>query len=152
MFNRFKYYFFTLFGIGNLPASGTCASLFTVIIFFLFLKNINFYQYIFIILIILIISLLFLESFLKNYKKEDPKEVVIDEVIGQLIALINVGQNLKLIILSFILFRFFDITKVYPASYFDKKLKNKYGILGDDIVAGIYAFLVVYLIKNYYHV
>lgn len=151
MLNKFKYCFFTLFGLGNLPASGTFASLFTVIIFFLFLKNIHLNLYIFIILLILIISLLFLENFLKNFKNNDPKEVVIDEVIGQLIALINVGQNLKLMILSFILFRFFDIAKIFPASYFDKKLKNKYGILGDDIIAGIYTFLIIYFIKDYYH-
>ena len=93
--------------------------------------------------------IIFFTKILSNFSKDDPKEIVIDEFIGQLIPLIICDGNLLLILLSFISFRFFDILKIYPANIFDKKIKGPIGIIGDDIIAGIYSFIIIYVIKLY---
>ncbi len=78
----------------------------------------------------------------------DSKMIVIDEVAGQWIALIpalSAGVlNPVLVVLAFILFRFFDILKPWPVSWFDKKLKGPAGVMGDDIVAGLYALICLW--------
>ncbi len=82
---------------------------------------------------------------ISTFSTSDPKEIVIDEFIGQSIPLIICGNNFFLIILSFLLFRLFDITKPWPANYFDLKIKNATGVIMDDVIAGIYTFLIIYL-------
>jgi phosphatidylglycerophosphatase A len=84
----------------------------------------------------------------------DPKEVVIDEVVGVWIALFFVkfftpeASDLLTFSLSFLLFRFFDILKPFPISYLDKNLKNALGVMLDDVLAGIFAGIcTVLLIK-----
>ncbi len=149
MFEKINYNLFTLFNIGTLPASGTFASLFTVIFYFIltfFFSNFFFYILLF---SVLIYSFFFLNKILIKFKNKDPKEIVIDEFIGQLIPLIACQQNLYLIIASFLSFRFFDITKIFPASYFDQKIKGSIGIIGDDIVAGLYSLIIIIIIKQY---
>lgn len=78
--------------------------------------------------------------------RKDPGKVVIDEVVGQFIALIPVpfvlGTAWWAAILAFILFRFFDIVKPYPARNFES-LHGGLGIMADDVVAGVYAAMVV---------
>ena len=80
--------------------------------------------------------------------KKDPGKVVIDEVAGQFIALIPVpfilGTAWWAAILAFVLFRFFDIVKPYPARRLES-LEAGLGIMADDIVAGVYAAIVVAL-------
>ena len=81
--------------------------------------------------------------------------MVIDEVIGQSIPLYlyEVSHNmpkdsndtLKFYLIIFILFRFFDIAKPFPVNYFDKNFKNSFGVIMDDIVAGLYVVLVLIL-------
>lgn len=81
----------------------------------------------------------------------DSKMIVIDEVVGIWITLIPIclmltpgNDNYAIILaLGFIFFRIFDITKPWPASYFDKKIKNAYGVMGDDIIAGLYAAIAL---------
>ena len=102
----------------------------------------------FIVLIILIFfySFFFLDKTIKqSFSTSDPKEIVIDEFIGQSIPLLLCENNFFLIILSFLIFRLFDITKPWPASYFDLKVKNANGVLMDDIIAGLYTFFFIYL-------
>ena len=92
-----------------------------------------------------------------EFKNKDPHQIVIDEVLGQsmpLIFLLYLNQtnqiNLSVeiyYILSFVFFRFFDILKPFPVSYFDKNHKNYFGIIMDDIMAGLYSMLLTYLIS-----
>ena len=137
---------FTLFGIGFLPISGTMGSLIAIFFYYIFYNYINLLSFIFIIIFIFFYSIFFLNKSLnQSFSSSDPKEIVIDEFIGQSIPLLLCENNFILIILSFLLFRLFDITKPWPASYFDLKVKNANGILMDDIIAGLYAFFVIYL-------
>ena len=104
---------------------------------------------------------IFRDKFAKLFKKKDPKEIVIDEFIGQSIPLtfyffqgfISIkeltffkGYSFEgWIIISFILFRFFDIVKPFPINIVDKKMKNGLGVMLDDIIAGIYSAITIYI-------
>lgn len=85
---------------------------------------------------------------LKHSKNSDPGFVVIDEVVGQLLTFLFVAhlhQNVCFYILGFAFFRFFDIIKVWPASYFDKKVHTAFGVMMDDVVAGLYGAILLWL-------
>ena len=91
-----------------------------------------------------------------EFQNKDPRQIVIDEVLGQsmpLILLLYLSQTNQInisieiyYILSFIFFRFFDILKPFPVSYFDKYHKNYFGIIMDDIIAGLYSMILIYLL------
>ena len=138
---------FTLFGIGKLPASGTFGSFFALLIYFILQKYFNNLTIIILLIFVTFYSLIFLNKTIKNLKQKDPKEIVIDEYIGQMIPLIACGNNIYLILVAFISFRFFDITKIYPANIFDKKIEGPLGVIGDDIIAGIYSLMIIFIIK-----
>ena len=147
MIEKFNKNLFTLFGIGKLPASGTFGSFFTLLIYFILQKYFNNLTIIILLIFVTLYSLIFLNKIIKNFKQKDPKEIVIDEYIGQMIPLIACGNNIYLILVAFISFRFFDITKIYPANIFDKKIEGPLGIIGDDIIAGIYSLMIIFIIK-----
>ena len=135
-----------MFGIGFLPLPGTMASLITIIIYYFFYNYLNTIFFLFFIILVLFYSFYFLNKTLnQSFSSSDPKEIVVDELIGQSIPLLICENNFFLIILSFLLFRLFDISKPWPASYFDLKIKNATGVIMDDIIAGIYTFLIIYL-------
>tara|TARA_B100000575_G_C22968606_1_gene559221 strand:+ start:402 stop:893 length:492 start_codon:yes stop_codon:yes gene_type:complete len=93
-----------------------------------------------------------------EFKNKDPRQIVIDEVLGQsmpliLILYLNLNNQLNLrievyYIISFFLFRFFDIFKPFPVSYFDKNYKNCFGIIMDDIMAGFYTMFAIYILSK----
>ena len=135
-----------MFGIGFLPISGTIGSLIAIFVYFIFYNYLNLLSFIVLIILIFFYSIFFLDKTIKrSFSTSDPKEIVIDEFIGQSIPLLLCENNFFLIILSFLLFRLFDITKPWPASYFDLKVKNANGVLIDDIIAGLYTFFFIYL-------
>ena len=135
-----------MFGIGFLPISGTIGSLIAIFVYFIFYNYLNLLSFIVFIILIFFYSIFFLDKTIKqSFSTSDPKEIVIDEFIGQSIPLLLCEDNFFLIILSFLLFRLFDITKPWPASYFDLKVKNANGVLMDDIIAGLYTFFFIYL-------
>jgi phosphatidylglycerophosphatase A len=122
------------------------ASFITIIIYFLFYNYLTTTFFIFFIIFVLFYSFYFLKkTLIQSFSSTDPKEIVIDEFIGQSIPLLICENNFFLIMLSFLLFRLFDISKPWPASYFDLKIKNAAGVIMDDIIAGIYTFLIIYL-------
>ena len=127
-------------------APGTMGSLIGVLIGCFLILNLDIKFYLIFLIIFIIISYLLCEAHLKLYEKKDPKEVVVDEVSGQFIAILGCVYSENLIyiflslLLSFVLFRFFDITKIGPIKKFEK-LPNGIGIMADDIVAGLFAFV-----------
>ena len=127
-------------------APGTMGSLIGVLIGYFLILKIDIKFYLIFLIIFIIISYILCEAHLKLYNKKDPKEVVVDEVSGQFIAILGCvhSENLTYIflslLLSFLLFRFFDITKIGPIKKFEK-LPNGIGIMADDIVAGLFAFV-----------
>ena len=156
MIKIFNYLFVTCFGIGSFRfAPGTVASLATTIFLFSLFHVINLSNNIILItlLLIFIYSFYAVSEYIKDNENKDPKEVVIDEFIGQSIPIylyeishktIKDPQEAVLFYLYiFILFRYFDIKKPFPVSYFDKKFKNSFGVILDDVVAGLYVTLTL---------
>tara|TARA_B100001057_G_scaffold257601_1_gene257807 strand:- start:627 stop:1079 length:453 start_codon:yes stop_codon:yes gene_type:complete len=147
MLDKLNILIFTFFNVGKLPASGTFASIVTIFFYYtivsFFSKNI----FIIIFITITIYSFLFLKNILKKFNNEDPREIVIDEFIGQSIPLLICGKDIVLILLSCLIFRIFDIFKIFPANIFDKKISGPIGVIGDDVVAGLYTVLIIYIIK-----
>ena len=156
--NNINFLFVTLFGIGKIKKiPGSFASLATTIFLFFLFHILYASPNIFLISVIIIffISLYAVSIFIKDLSNKDPKEVVIDEVIGQSIPLYlyeishNIPKDsndaLKFYLIIFILFRFFDIAKPFPVNYFDKNFKNSFGVIMDDVVAGLYVVLVLIL-------
>ena len=146
----------TLFGIGHIKyAPGTVASFVTCLIYYpLILIKINFIYLLIIFLILLIYSIILIDKLSHHFKEKDPKEIVIDEFIGQSIPLIFMSEyiisskNPLLFFLAFFLFRFFDILKPFPISLIDKKIKNSFGVILDDIIAGIYSTICLIIINE----
>ena len=150
---RFSKLFNTLFGIGYFPyAPGTVASAFTVILWYFFLQFFSIYTYIILILLAIILSIYLINLHLTDHSSDDPSEIVIDEFIGQSLPLMFLNQNSELfeIFFVFICFRIFDIYKIYPVNLVEK-VKGSVGVIGDDIIAGVYTiiFLMIYRIVLY---
>ena len=142
--------FITLFGVGFLPyAPGTIASALTVAFWYFFIQFFSVYSFIMLVLIVTILSVYLINLYLKNHSSQDPREVVIDEFIGQSLPLMFLTQNSELfeILFAFICFRIFDIYKIYPVNL-GEKIGGSIGVIADDIIAGIYAiiFLMIYKI------
>ncbi len=159
--NNIIFLFVTLFGIGKLKKiPGSYASLATTVFLYFLFHILNFSPNIVLIfkIIIFLISLYAVNIFIKDLDNKDPKEIVIDEFIGQSIPIClyeiahegtkETSQVLTFYFIMFILFRIFDITKPYPISYYDKNFKNSFGVIMDDVCAGLYvvAVLVLYIV------
>ncbi len=140
----------TFFYIGNTKiAPGSVASLVTTLIFYLFAKHLN--SFLFIIIILMTTILAFFAIGIYTYKllKKDRSEIVIDEVVGQSIALLPLllfeqtnPPQLFMCLISLLFFRFFDIAKPYPINKLDK-MNNTFGVIFDDILAGIFSALLL---------
>jgi phosphatidylglycerophosphatase A len=100
-----------------------------------------------ILLAIFVISQISISLTLKKIDKEDPQEVVIDEVLGMMITLMVTPPDPKWLIAAFLIFRIADIIKPWPASYFDTNYKNALGIILDDVFAAIYSIIFIMVLK-----
>ena len=151
----------TFFGYGYLTKiPGTITSFVTTVFIYIAYEHLGYTDLKF---SIIFFTLLFFYSFYavkdaeSEFKNKDPRQIVIDEVLGQampLILVLYLSQKNQLslsieiyYLISFLSFRFFDIIKPFPVSYFDKNFKNYFGIIMDDIMAGFYSMLVIYLIS-----
>lgn len=96
-----------------------------------------------------ILGLFATKQILKTQDNPDPGFVVIDEVVGQTLTFVGVAHlftlSWSMLLVGFLLFRFFDIVKIWPASYFDKKVHSAFGVMMDDVVAGLFAAAVLTL-------
>ena len=153
-------------GLGKVPKiPGTFGSLATVIILYIFFHVLNLTSNVILIVLIIIFILSFLSVafYIKDNDNKDPKEIIIDELIGQSIPIylyeISHGtekssdEAIIFYSICFILFRFFDIVKPFPVSYFDKNYKNSFGVIMDDVCAGFYVVLSLIcfmVLKSYF--
>jgi len=131
----------TFFYVGYFPLiPGTAGSVAAVFLFFL-IKN-NPLTYLAALLTLLILGFLVSGAAEKIMRKTDPPCVVIDEVCGMLIGLLFLPYDIRLVIIAFLIFRILDTLKPYPISSFEK-LKGGWGIMSDDIIAGLYTNLIL---------
>ena len=164
MIDKFGKAFLTMFGIGYFKyAPGTAASIVTCLIYFLIAAHLNFAYVIIFLIVVSLYSIILID---KIYKKKDAEEIVIDEFIGQSIPFAflsfcwsdygklrgEIGEAIiftpmiEMTLASLFFFRIFDILKPFPINLIDKKIKNGFGVILDDIVAGIFASISVYII------
>ena len=156
MIKTFNYLFVTCFGIGSFRfAPGTITSFITTILLFSLFHIINLSNntILIILLLIFVYSFYAVSVYIENNENKDPKEVVVDEFIGQSIPIYlyeiahgsikNSEEAALFYLYIFILFRYFDIKKPFPVNYFDKKFKNSFGVIIDDVVAGLYVVLTL---------
>ena len=166
MINYLNNYFVTMFGIGYIKKiPGTVSSFVTVVFLFIYFHYFELSKnfFLFILSLIFIYSFIAVNLYIKDKANKDPKEVVIDEFIGQSIPIYlyeishgtdkNFNESIYIYFVIFILFRLFDIKKPFPVSYFDKNFKNSFGVVMDDVIAGLYVVLVLIIsmvIKSYF--
>jgi phosphatidylglycerophosphatase A len=135
----------SVFFIGYLPlVPGTFGSMAGVGLFYL-IKDAGKPIYLLSVICVIILGLLTSGRLEKLLNKKDPSCIVIDEVMGMLIALSFMPPDLKIIILGFVIFRILDTLKPYPAERL-QHMHGAFGIMGDDLVAGIYTNIVLQVI------
>ena len=143
-----------MLGLGKIKIiPGTLGSIVTVIILYILFHVLNVSSDFILLGLILIFVYSFpaIESYIKNNENKDPGEIIIDELIGQSIPIfayeISHGTKktpddaLIFYFICFVLFRIFDILKPFPVSFFDKNYKNSFGVMLDDVCAGLYVIL-----------
>ena len=155
MVKKFNLLFITFFFTGKIKfAPGTVAS-FIACVLFLLLINIFNYTIIFLItLIIFFYSFIAINNSFSEFESDDPQEIVIDEVVGQILPLLAIPvyetlyplPSIYYFVSAFLLFRLFDIWKPYPISYIDNNIKGSLGIMLDDIFAAFYTVIILSLI------
>jgi phosphatidylglycerophosphatase A len=135
--------FSTFFYAGLIPlAPGTAASFIGVLIYFTICRFPALYAGV--LLAIIVLGFLVSGASEKVFKQKDPSAVVIDEVAGILIAFCALPLSMPVAWTAFFLFRAFDMFKIYPVNRFES-LAGSWGIMMDDIIAGIYTNITMRL-------
>ena len=167
MIKTFNTLFVTMLGLGKIKfIPGTIGSLATVITLYVIFHILNVTSN-FVLLglvIIFIYSFPAVSSYIKDNKNKDPGEIIIDELIGQSIPIFayeishgtekSSDEAIIFYCVCFVLFRFFDIVKPFPVSFFDKNFKNSFGVIMDDVCAGLYVILslICFMILSSYFI
>ena len=155
MIKKFNLFFLTFFMIGRIKyAPGTLASLVACVFFLLLINISNITVILLITLIIFGYSFVAINNSFDEFDSNDPQEIVIDEVVGQMLTLIAIPiyetlyplPTLYYCTAAFLLFRLFDIWKPYPISDIDNNVGGSLGIMLDDIVAAFYSIIILTLI------
>ncbi len=136
----------TGFYSGKLPlCPGTWGSLAAIIPWF-FLRELNLTYYLLMLVLVFILGFFVAGSAEKLLDQADAGPIVIDEFLGMFITLLYAPAHPAAWILGFLLFRFFDIKKPFPCSWFDAHIHGGIGIMMDDVIAGFYALASLQLI------
>jgi phosphatidylglycerophosphatase A len=153
---------FLTWGVGNIPkAPGTWGSLvafpLAFLCFYFFHEN-GVYVLTALVVFLFFSGILASDVYMKRNGRHDPKEIIVDEIVGQIIVLLaafpyisamgerhKVIEGLVVLLICFGLFRFFDIVKPSPINIIDKKVMGGLGVMLDDVVAGIFAAIVFYV-------
>ncbi len=141
----------TFFGVGFFPiAPGTAGALAAVPILILTsIFQVPLLIYITSLIALTILSCIVADKVQRHYNVHDPSWIVIDEVIGIATSWVFISSlSWYHILLIFLLFRLFDITKIWPACFFDRKITHGIGTIADDAISGIYAGILYTLINK----
>ena len=157
MIKQLKIQILTMFALGySKYAPGSVASFVTCLIFICFYNfQINVLFLILGVILLFLFSVYSIDTLKNSFSETDAKEIVIDEFIGQSIPILtiysflddgNIGTFILYTFVSFVLFRLFDIWKPFPINRVDKNIKNGFGVILDDVLAGIYSIIVLVLL------
>ncbi len=141
----------TVFGLGKFTKMpGTLGSIAGLFLGFILLYFFPIQLVLIFFIFLLALSLYAIKIYQKQVGKSDKSEIIIDEVLGQLLVLMFIELEFLHFVCAFILFRFFDILKIFPASIIDRKYSDHYGVIFDDIIAAIQALIVIFIFKFAY--
>ncbi len=138
--------FFATWGyLGLSPkAPGTVGTLGALpLVYFFFLLRPTVYVYMGVVFAFVALAILICVAYEKFYNTHDPKEIVIDEVVGFLVAITWLPISWQSVTLAFVVFRFFDIVKPFPIGWIDKNIKSGAGVVADDVLAGIFTNIIL---------
>ena len=139
----------TCFKVGYLPfAPGTWGSVFAILLWWVLLKDLNTYIFGVVIIIFLLIGIVVSNIIIDQSGDHDPSHIIIDELVGQWLALFLLPEGFFNIAISFILFRFFDIIKPWPIRLIEK-LPKGLGVMSDDLAAGFITLVLIQIINIY---
>ena len=145
--SRFFLILATGFGVGYSPiAPGTLGTLIAIPIYY-FLSEIPLPLYGITLIGFLFLSIWISENAETFFGKKDDPRIVIDEMMGFFITMLWIPKTTHFIMIGFIIFRFFDILKPFPIRHLERKLKGGFGIVLDDVLAGVYSNIILHLIK-----
>ena len=125
---------------------GTVVSAFTVVLWWFSLSELRGFAQLAIILASYPVAFILTHALIAKYRVEDDSAITIDEVLGQLIALIAIPKSIGWVLLAFVGFRVLDILKPDPVGWAERRFKGAFGILADDIVAGLVVVAVLHFI------
>ena len=139
----------TLFGLGHLSkAPGTLGSLATLPLCYVLLK-LGPLVYMAMTVVITLLAIVAAERYERQCGKHDSKEIVIDETVGMLVTMTWLPMTWQSFVIGFVLFRALDIIKPFPVSYFDRHVPGGFGVVADDLVAGIIASVLMQLMLHH---
>lgn len=142
-----------MFGVGFFPiAPGTIGTFITFAFYFLIFNYITLITIFSIFIFSLILSIILIHYYSNYLNKYDASEIIIDEFLGSTLIILfykyyDFSNSIILFFIGALTFRFFDIVKIFPSNYIDKNIKNSFGVIMDDIVAGIYTIIIIYIIN-----
>ena len=141
-------WFGTVFKIGKLPlAPGTWSSFIASLLWFFLFDDIDLIVLPIITILIFFIGIVSSQKIINDTNENDPSRIVIDEWVGQWITFTFIPVNLSNFVIGLVLFRFFDITKPFPVKSAEK-LTGGWGIMIDDVIAGIMSFIILYILND----
>ena len=140
------------FGVGFLPrAPGTWGSVFALVIWWVLIGGLEPSMQAVIVGVYFAISVYACHRVCRDFAVKDAGEMVADEVVGMWIALFALPNTLWVLVLGFVLFRFFDIKKPSLIGYIDKNVTGGLGVILDDVVAGIFSCLTLWGLVFTFH-
>ena len=135
----------TFFGIGFIPfAPGTLTSIVIVLLYKYYLYRFSWPLYALILILLFFIGVYASTKYSTALNEKDPRKIVIDEALGQLLVLFRMSNAWFPVLSCFVLFRIFDIAKPFPIKKIER-LPTGWGIMLDDVVAAVYAGVIVNL-------
>lgn len=140
----------TGFGSGYSPvAPGTAGTIVAIPIYLLLIAylKITLPLYLLIVLVVIGTGSLAAQRAGKHFGIIDAGHIVVDEIAGFLLTMVAAPVTWPSVLIGFTLFRVFDIVKPWPANYFDRQVANGFGVVMDDVAAGLYACLCLQLLK-----
>ena len=134
------------FGSGLMPkAPGTFGTLAAIPVYLL-CKDLSLLYYLLFVSVVSVLGIYICHYTSQALKVHDHPGIVIDEFAGYFITMIAIPFSWQWMLLGFVLFRIFDVWKPWPISLLDKKVRGGFGIMIDDIVAGLFALAVMHLV------
>lgn len=141
--------YFLAFGLGSgaMPfAPGTFGTL-LAIPFYLLLQPLSLTAYILFVIAFMIVSSWICDIVSRQIQVHDHPGMTIDEFAGFFVTMINAPHGWQWVVLGLVLFRFFDIVKPWPIRFLDQRVHGGFGVVLDDIVAGLFAMIIIQILR-----